>query len=113
MNWGLISQVVPLDFAITDRLEADGFCLLKVTDGKVQIIEQPDHWVTFAETGWFVEHSLDCRLSGHMAECPYHAAIEKWVAGRMYRPDNDNGRRYCIVSVEEDGFPVLHRKTDA
>ena len=110
MNWGLISQVVPLDFAITDRLEADGFCLLKVENDRVQIIEQPDHWVTFAETGWFVEHSLDCRMGGDMINCPYHASIERWAA-EFQRPA-DNGKRYCIVRIDERGFPVLHRKTD-
>ena len=87
-------------------------------DDYLAVADFPDHYVTFGEDGWSIEHSLPCRMLAlldkrPMHECEYHAAIERWVAGRMYRPDNDNGRRYCIVSVEEDGFPVLHRKTDA
>lgn len=106
-----LTQLDSLDGDIVDKLCEDGFCLLKIQDGDlVKIIEQPEHYVTFGEDGWVVEHSLNCRMGGDMINCPYHKAIEYWVSERMYIPDKDNGKRYCIVKVDDHGFPVLHRK---
>lgn len=104
-----LTQLDSLDGDIVDKLCEDGFCLLKIQDGDlVKIIEQPEHYVTFGEDGWVVEHSLNCRMGGDMINCPYHAAIERWAA-EFQRPA-DNGKRYCIVRIDERGFPVLHRK---
>ncbi len=60
-----------------------------------------EHFVTFNETGWFIEHSLRCRVSGRMAAgCSWQAAVEL-VAG-----DGDHGR-WLIDSIDSEGLPAL------
>jgi hypothetical protein len=39
-----------------------------------------DHFVIFTEDRWTIEHSVDCRLSGRMHECGYHAAVARITA---------------------------------
>lgn len=34
-----------------------------------------DHFVTFNEDGWFIEHSFDCRLAGTIGTCKHNQAI--------------------------------------
>ena len=65
-----------------------------------------DHYVIFTRDRWTVEHSVECRLSGQMSECDYHAAIAEF-------PDDYRARygygRWRITSVNEDGEAELKR----
>lgn len=36
-----------------------------------------DHYVTFTDDAWRMEHSLTCRLSGSMATCEWHQVIAR------------------------------------
>lgn len=102
-----------LDAMIVHRLEHDGFCLLKMRDhGRPEIVVEDDHWVTFNPDRWFIEHSLACRINGGVGSCPYHTAIETWIEASMYIPAKDNGVRYRIAEIDENGFPVLHFNTE-
>lgn len=105
-NWDLTSQVVPMDHEIVERLEADGYCLLKVIEGKVVIVVEPDHYVTFTTTGWFIEHSLNCRMGGKMGECPYHASIDE-VADDMTGMGDHGLGRWKITGIDLEGLPHL------
>jgi hypothetical protein len=59
-----------------------------------------DHFVVFSRDRWTVEHSVECRLSGHMAECDIHSAIAE-------DPDDYRARagygRWRIV-LADDGY---------
>jgi hypothetical protein len=61
-----------------------------------------DHYVIFTADGWTTTHSVDCRLSGRMHECPYHAAAEL-VAG----PDLLG--RWKITGIDREGLPEMER----
>jgi hypothetical protein len=64
-----------------------------------------DHYVHFTEDGWTTEHSVECRLSGHMHECEYHTAVSR-VAGEY---DPDRVGRWKITSLDSEGLPSLER----
>lgn len=63
-----------------------------------------EHYVTFAEHGWSVEHSLQCRMEGLMQQgCAYERAVRK-----MGRPSDESMLgRYRIVTIDHIGSPVL------
>ncbi len=62
-----------------------------------------DHYVIFSEDRWIVEHSLACRISGHMAECEYHQAIAEVYGHRLVIG------RWRITEIDEMGMPSLER----
>jgi Family of unknown function (DUF6085) len=64
-----------------------------------------EHWVIFTEDGWTVEHSIECRLSGHMHECGWHNAI-KAIATEY---DPDMAGRWRITGIDSEGLPSLER----
>ena len=64
-----------------------------------------DHYVTFTEDRWTIEHSVECRLSGHMHECSDHEAIA--LTAREYDPDMAG--RWRIVGIGSEGLPLLER----
>ena len=66
-----------------------------------------DHYVTFTEDRWSVEHSVECRLSGQMSECAWHEAVAT-VAHDMDDPDPDMFGRWRITGISE-GLPDLER----
>ncbi len=65
-----------------------------------------DHYVIFTQDRWTVEHSVECRLSGQMPECAYHAAIAR-IADEPY-PEM-LGRWRIDGILGSDGFPDLTR----
>lgn len=62
-----------------------------------------DHHVIFTEDRWTVEHSVECRLSGHMHECAYHAA----VAAVADEPRPEMAGRWRIAGIDAAGLPIL------
>jgi len=62
-----------------------------------------DHYVIFTDDGWTTEHSVECRLSGHMHECAIHSAIGEWA-----RADPPSPGRWRVVSADGP-VPVLER----
>jgi hypothetical protein len=66
---------------------------------------EPDHFVVFDEKGWFVEHSLSCRLDGTLGTCDYNAAIRA-VADE---PNPEDFGRWRITSIDSEGLPSLDR----
>ena len=64
-----------------------------------------DHWVIFTEDGWTVEHSVECRLSGHMHECDHHKAVVR-IADEF---DPDMEGRWLITAIDGNGEPALVR----
>jgi hypothetical protein len=64
-----------------------------------------DHHVIFTEDRWTIEHSVECRLSGHMHECSEHEAIAL-IAGEY---DPDMAGRWRIDGVDSEGLPSLTR----
>lgn len=69
-----------------------------------------DHYVIFTEDRFTVEHSAECRLSGQMHECDYHAAVAR-VADGIDGPDPDQLGRWRITGIRE-GLPDLERADD-
>ncbi len=63
-----------------------------------------DHYVIFGPDGWVVEHSVDCRLAGQMADCEYHEAVRVTIG--LGAPV---AGRWCITHLDDDGLPVLER----
>lgn len=63
-----------------------------------------DHYVIFTEDRFTVEHSVECKLGGHMHECTYHAAI----AEAADEPDPEMFGRWRITGISE-GLPDLER----
>jgi hypothetical protein len=64
-----------------------------------------DHHVIFTEDGWTVEHSVECRLSGHMHECAYFTAVQE-IADEY---DPGNAGRWKITDIDDEGLPSLER----
>jgi len=64
-----------------------------------------DHYVIFTEDRWTIEHSVECRLSGHMATCRYHEA----VALIADEPRADLLGRWRIDQIDSEGLPALVR----
>lgn len=62
-----------------------------------------DHHVIFTEDRWTVEHSVECRLSGQMPECAYHAA----VAAVADEPRPEMAGRWRIAGIDAAGLPIL------
>lgn len=62
-----------------------------------------DHFVIFTEDRWTVEHSVECRLSGRMPECAYHAA----VAAIADEPRPEMAGRWRIAGIDAAGLPIL------
>jgi hypothetical protein len=62
-----------------------------------------DHHVIFTEDRWTVEHSAECRLSGQMPECAYHAA----VALVADLPLPNMAGRWRITGIDSSGLPIL------
>lgn len=67
-----------------------------------------DHFVIFTEDRWTIEHSVECRLGGHMHECADHEAVAKIVHG--FGPEMLG--RWRIDGVNSDGVPVLVRQPE-
>jgi hypothetical protein len=65
-----------------------------------------DHFVIFTADRWTVEHSVECRLSGHMHECEYHVAL-RCITKR--KPKRDMLGRWRIASIDSGGLPDLVR----
>jgi Family of unknown function (DUF6085) len=66
-----------------------------------------DHYVIFTADGWTTEHSIECRLSGHMHECEIHRALSG-----LLRADAFPGRwlgRWRVTGIASDGVPELER----
>jgi hypothetical protein len=63
-----------------------------------------DHYVIFTEDGWTTEHSVECRLSGHMHSCAWHEAVKRIATGC----DPDMLGRWKITGISE-GLPDLER----
>lgn len=77
-----MSEPVKLEEAISDFLwtkmswddaEACASEIMKIIEERLGA----DHFVTFAEDGWFIEHSSACRLAGAIATCPLHKRIAR------------------------------------
>jgi hypothetical protein len=73
--------------------------------GYVVIKDEPDHYVTFDEDGWFIEHSVACRVAGTLGTCDYNKAI-RMVADE---PDPDDFGRWRITELDSEGLPSLER----
>jgi len=68
-----------------------------------------DHYVIFTEDRWTIEHSVECRLSGHMHKCAYHEAIRGMVTAG-YGPEAEG--RWRITAISSGGYPpILERAT--
>jgi hypothetical protein len=70
---------------------------------EVYVLLGHDHYVIFTDDGWTTEHSIECRLSGHMHECTIHSAIGRWANDDPPLPG-----RWRVVSAEGP-VPVLER----
>ena len=65
-----------------------------------------EHYVIFTEDRWTVEHSVECKLGGHMHECRYHEA----VAGIAEDYDPGMLGRWRITDIDSKGLPSLERQ---
>jgi hypothetical protein len=82
-------------------------------DREVEIIgvtTAQEHYVVFTEDRWTVEHSAECRLSGHMHECAWHAAVAH-IAEDGYEADMDG--RWKITGIDSEGLPSFERAESA
>lgn len=68
-----------------------------------------EHYVIFTGDRWTVEHSVECRLSGHMATCRYHEAAA--VIADEPRPELLG--RWRIDGIDNEGLPSLQRAEEA
>lgn len=67
-----------------------------------------DHFVIFAEDGWTVEHSVDCRLAGDVTTgCAYWVALK--YAGVTDAVDPEMLGRWRIDGIDSEGLPSLSR----
>jgi len=69
-----------------------------------------DHFVIFTEDRWTIEHSVECRLSGHMHECDQHEAVARVAVGGF---DPRMAGRWRIDGIDSEGLPNLVRADPA
>lgn len=80
--------------------------LAGIADAGLVIIEdEPDHYVTFDEDGWLIEHSVACRVAGTIGTCAYNATIRE-IADE---PWPDQFGRWRITEIDSEGLPSLTR----
>lgn len=84
--------------------DAETALLALAENGFVVIADEPKHFVTFNEKGWFIEHSIACRLAGTLGTCEFNQAIVE-IAEDMTTPDEYG--RWWIIEVDEEGLPLL------
>ena len=72
----------------------------------INVITAQEHFVVFTQDRWTVEHSAECRISGHMHECDWHAAVAR-VAEDGYEADMDG--RWKITHIDSEGLPSFER----
>lgn len=60
---------------------------------RIAAIDTPEHVLVLGPDRWTVEHTLDCRESGRMAECEVHERIADWI-DEVGEPDLPKGRYY-------------------
>lgn len=70
------------------------------------VASQSDHFVTFDADGWFIEHSMACRVAGTLGTCRCNRAIRE-----VYDepPPEDQWGRWRITDVDSEGLPLLER----
>lgn len=74
--------------------------------GYVIIADQPDHRVNIDDDGWFIEHSIACRVAGTMHTCPATLGIIDMQNDMVYLPVG----RFLITGYETvTGWPTLER----
>jgi Family of unknown function (DUF6085) len=80
---------------------------LHIAEQIVAAIEasQPDHLIEFSADGWIIQHSMACRLNGHLFDCPVNRAAA--VGAFANWPDDPNviGRYRC--TLDDDGRLVI------
>lgn len=70
------------------------------------VVYEPDHFVTLDGDGWFIEHSMACRLAGTLGTCEYYRAVR--LVYDEPPPPGDFGR-WRITDIDEVGLPSLER----
>lgn len=88
--------------------EVDAMLASLAAEGYVVIPDQPDHFVTFDETGWFVEHSVACRLVGTLGTCENNLAVRR-IADDMDPHNPTDLGRWRITEIDSEGLPSLER----
>ena len=90
--------------ALEDALEA-----LETVRSFFKALEaiEADHFVTFDQNGWFLEHPLACPLDGTLGTCDYHKAIRK--VADAYEEAPDDWDRYRITNIDSEGLPSFER----
>lgn len=68
-----------------------------------------DHFVTFDQGGWFIEHSAECRLAGTLGTCVYNASIRRIDSGVLWNPAPTLLGRWKITDLNSKGWPILER----
>lgn len=69
--------------------------------------EVNQHFVTMEEQGWFIEHSLQCRMDGEMVRgCAWQHAMEKLFEDHPVYHVLHNGR-WLITDIDTDGYPKV------
>src|SRR4051794_5532242 len=76
-------------------------------EGFVVIPDEPDHYVNFDMAGWFIVHSVACRVAGTLGTCEYNGAIRK--IAEDFDPDDDPDQLglWRITEIDSEGLPSL------
>lgn len=77
--------------------------------GLVVVEDEPHHYVTFDEYGWFIEHSVACRIAGTIGTCTYNEAVRGVVEDFDPNEDPDQLGRWRITDIDDEGLPSLER----
>ncbi len=66
--------------------------------------DQPDHFITFDESGWLIEHSVACRFAGTIGTCEATTAMRRVPdGGESSLPSG----RFRVTSTDRRGGLVL------
>lgn len=85
--------------------EARSVLLALAAAGYVVLPDQPDHFITFDSDGWFVEHSIACRVAGTIGTCDYNGAARELDD----EFDAELIGRWRMVSIDSEGLPEVER----
>lgn len=89
--------------------KADDILDYLTRNGYMIITDEPNHYVTFDYDGWFVEHSIACRVAGTIGTCEFNQAVRKIADNFDPMDDEDLLGRWQITDIDSEGLPSLQR----
>ena len=95
-------HLVSTDHDVARCVASNALAVLNLA-GFIVVPDEPEHVLELRDDGWTLQHSLACRLSGALFDCPVNVAVSAHLADTG--PPDDLGR--FVVTLDAHGEPGL------